>query len=812
MPNPASTTPPARGGPAGAAAALLHDVAPIGAALAALVSLAYARCLWLGETFLLRDHLSYGLPARAHLARSLAAGHLPQWWSEVALGVPYAANPNHGLLYPLAWPMALLPVGLGSDAFLVAHVWLAGLGCALLSRRWGASRSGAAVAGASLMLGGYVASVLVNHITVVSLAWVPWTGWAADRLAHADAPRARVRAGVVTAAVLALCLASGDPTGAILAGWIALAVVSLGDGRRARGVLDLALAGAGAVVLAAAALLPAVSLLGDSDRAAGALVGRADAWSLHPWSLLEALWPAVLGDPANTLRNAAPVLANAGGGTGVGASWALSVYVGAPAVLLALVGVRERRAHGRALALVALAFVVVALGRYTPVYAVYRAVFLPEHVLRYPAKYLAGALVLGASLAGVGFTRLHAAGASRRLVSVAAGWTLALGAALVALATRERALTDALAATLRAAGSHADASLVVADVTATGLAALVVAALTCAALLLTRRDRLRGAGVAVLAVVALGDLVFRVWQLQPLSARAPFLSPPAMLAEPIARAAEPKGLTSRVLRPRELMPEVDAEDAGDVAQALHATGHGNSPAPWGVATFPGYAAARSAHMDRLSRAIDGDVSLAQLLALFDVGWAVLPAAAAEGSGLRPVATSPARDLVTVETARRRPRAFFTPCASWFPTDEALLRDLLHPAAGAEARGLATVRFVGEGASTPAAAACPASACAVTPRSAERVDVRCRADAAGWAVLLDAYAPGWTATLDGVAAPIARADEVVRAVAVPPGEHLVRFTYRTPGLAPGVTASALGAAIALLLLAWARPRTTPAERC
>jgi len=60
-----------------------------------------------------------------------------------------------------------------------------------------------------------------------------------------------------------------------------------------------------------------------------------------------------------------------------------------------------------------------------------------------------------------------------------------------------------------------------------------------------------------------------------------------------------------------------------------------------------------------------------------------------------------------------------------------------------------------------------------------------------------YAPGWRAEVDGQAAPLARADFTLMAVALPAGTHVVALSYRPPGFTVALVASLLGLAVLLL---------------
>jgi len=70
----------------------------------------------------------------------------------------------------------------------------------------------------------------------------------------------------------------------------------------------------------------------------------------------------------------------------------------------------------------------------------------------------------------------------------------------------------------------------------------------------------------------------------------------------------------------------------------------------------------------------------------------------------------------------------------------------------------------------------APAARIVARDATAVTIEASTPRAAFLVLNDLFWPGWTASIDGIPAPIHRANVLFRAVALPPGAHTISFTY------------------------------------
>jgi hypothetical protein len=86
---------------------------------------------------------------------------------------------------------------------------------------------------------------------------------------------------------------------------------------------------------------------------------------------------------------------------------------------------------------------------------------------------------------------------------------------------------------------------------------------------------------------------------------------------------------------------------------------------------------------------------------------------------------------------------------------------------------------------------------------ERVVIAARVRADAYLILADAWYPGWIARVDGVEAPLQRADLIFRAVRLAPGDHQIEFEYRPTWFYVGAAISAIALVIVAAIFVWTR---------
>lgn len=761
-----------------------HDVwAPRLRWLALAAAIAVLLTYWpllVGQVLLQRDNALWTFPARWFVHQALRAGQFPAWNPYQGLGFPVLADTQYALFYPPHWLFLLVPESLVAHltSWLgLAHLIWGGMGMALLARRLGACPIGATLAALTWSLSGHINSAWLVGTLLLGQAWIPWVAWGFLGLARNEG-----RSPLVGAVwPLALSLLAGEVFMTAMAMIFAVVVVLASEIqlRPRRAVATKLAKGSAAwllaVGIAAVAWLPPLLMLKTTERARPFDRGTAEMYSHHPLRVLEMVMPGALGHPLE----AYPAGQWVGEPQAAGAPLLFSSYLGIASFGLALLGLRRGR---RELVLGGLAFLALLLsfGKHTPVHQVWRMLVFPLSHMHSPEKYVVLVVAALSPLAGLGTTRLLSANEKPGLPRL-----LVLAGLLALLALTAPLFLPAV---------------LVSDVRAAGLPALLSLGLLLTILLLRRRFPGQ-VGPALLALVALDLALFAhrptgfgsasVLTQVPLAATIIMKdrgdpAPPRLYREPDIETATAPHLAptweeSQQRSLRSLIPNVSNV--------------------FGLAAVPGYEAAIPDSLSLLGPKTFEDLS--RLLSLFSVRYALLTDAGAHELRASIAATSLSNPLPETHLLRldgALPRVYMPGRVLRMTPAEAAtyLRD------DDVVTGKQALFLTAETASLvwPEEGSEP-QACMVKSFENTYILAFCSAANPTIAVFAEQYDQGWSATVDGQPAPLVRANLLLRGVPLSRGFHRIELTYRAPGLRPGLALSLLGLLAAVVL--WRRER-------
>jgi hypothetical protein len=379
------------------------------------------------------DALTYFTPYWAYRAEALRAGRLPLWNPYLFLGVPFLANPQAAVLYPLHWPLIWSSPQRALIWSLVLHTWLAGCFTYALARHWEIGRTGALAAAIGYAMGGHMVGHAgqVNQVNV--LTWFPLAmllldhavGRVPAKVESSSPLRARLNAVAGLSLVLALQLLAGHTQATYIStAGLGVYIVAGPLGEAARRRLSvrllvyqlavrlgaLALAVILALAIAAAQILPTLELTRLSIRAGGLGYLETVAFSLRPSMVFLALLPpyAIAPEAAFNTPAFAEYLA----------------YLGISGLILAVLGAISPLPRHRPLRtpmmMLAIGGLLLALGGYTPLYFVLYKAVPGFNLFRVPPRWLAWYALAIAILAGLGLDRLTGAGQLRLRAQVLA--------------------------------------------------------------------------------------------------------------------------------------------------------------------------------------------------------------------------------------------------------------------------------------------------------------------------------------------------------------------------------------------------------
>lgn len=675
-------------------------------------------------------------PWRAEYLAAIREGRLPLWSPHAYCGVPLAANGQASVFFPLNLLAWLVPRYWTFTFAALVKLWVGGLFTYLFCARRGLAGIPGLLAASTFTAGGWMTVWMGHPHTQVAMT-LPMLFWGADRwVARPDA-----RGFALLALIAGLGWLGGHPETAIHAQGAAFAYAVFRIGYEANGRLRRLLGFVGALALglaiAGVQLVPLAEYLLQSDALASRAVRDLD--EPVPWPFVVTLLvPRFFGQHRNDtwwfpIEN-----------------WNLnevSAYVGAGALLLAVLGIGRARRDGE------LGFFWILGGMCAA------AIYVPgvqEILGRIPVLRATWETRL---LLVLGFALAIAAARSMRQVLAALPLTpesrhLARGIVRVAAGLEAVILISWSLVRLGFTGDVRDPDFTLWCAVAAGAVAASAALLLAVS---SAGPARRSAVAGVFLMLAVAELF--IWSYDYVGfTDAEHLAPRNDLTDILLHDPGPHRIfpIGRILPP-------------------------NTQALYGVSTILGYDAVEVrryrqaiAPILKSSFGTRGGKVPEPLRPLFDrlnVKYFVAePGLSVRGDGIRPIFRGPEGSIFLNEHAW--PRAF------WMPTVElGVGRAMSHASAAVEILSDAPHESI----------------------------YRLKAPADGFLLVSDTFYPGWFAVVDGERQPILQWNGAFRAVSVPAGEHQVRMTYRPASFSIGLVLTMVGLLVCASSSLMLRPR-------
>jgi len=710
-------------------------------------------------------------PWQQWAAEMWRSGNVPLWNPYLGNGAPLAANLQSAVFYPLNALYLIFPVERAMSYTAVLHVILAGLAMYAWGRTFGLRPLAATMGALAFQLSQFLIARLGFLSITFTFPWLAVWLWRTEALVQ----RRRMSDALWLALAIGLGLLAGH---AQTAGLGLIVVLGYGVIRRipntqyqVLGIGYWMLALVLGVALAAVQLLPSAELAAQSQRAGGLDYEFAVIHSLHPLRLLTFLAPDLQGHPAE------------GNFWGYDNYWENAGYVGLWAVLMALFALSNLKSQISNLksevwffGLTALIALVIALGRFGPVYEFLFWLLPGAALFQGPARLLSVYTLAVAALAGIGTEqwlasqRLRVVG--RFLIVAALGVLLAVVVGGLFVGVRSVFIRPAIQ-----------------------FGVTLGACAACLAFRPSAEDRrFRGWAAALIGVVTL-DLLVADWRLVP-------TTDVALYRTSIASA--------QAVRDGRVLWFSQDEERFKFERYFSFAGFGPEEATHWLGVRESLLP-NTAMIERIYSANNFDSLLPQRYHELKSFVDRLPLT----SALRVAVVMNARYVVS---ARQWPLPVVHRSDElvFYRNDAAMERAYIVPQARVVNNTLAALaaptfdprrQVLLESVELPVLEFPAGPSSVVLQDSPNAVTIRATSESGGFLVLADTFYPGWQATLDGTPVEILRANHAFRTVVLPPGEHTVVFRYEPTSFRVGAAISLTTAGVVILLLSvlWLRQR-------
>lgn len=718
------------------------------------------------------------IPWRGVAWEMLSSGILPLWNPFNGMGAPLLANYQLALFYPPGWPLFIFYasggypwLAWGYTFFVALHLVWSGIGVCKLVKNLGYGDLSCIISALAFSLSGYFVSRAGFFSILWTGSWLPWVIFFTRKIPRtnfSDKQIFQIHLDLTISITFMLLAGHAQLSWYILLlafFWLCFEAYSSRDFKTATiCIWRFILACLFAVALAAVQLFPTFEYLQQSQRSGAVDMAEGLSYSLWPWRLITLLAPDFFGNPG------------LGDYWGYGNYWEDSIYFGVLPFLLAVSTVpltvlkkQQNSSHNPKfiifLWIVVLVSVILALGKFTPVF-----VFLYKYVPTFdmfnaPARMMIIAEFCLAILAGIGvehWARPAGRGLYWLRLATAGGFAITLGAALTPFILQTAELTFIRSAAI--AGVWA---------LATGVATLTKPDVS------QQRKKISW-NICVVLLVGI-DLISSAWIVTPVVDMSFYQK--GMPENQQLRSSIGSGRLFirprdeyqikffRFLRFNDFRP---IEPSGNVRRVLLPNLNLIDEIPT-ANNFDPLLPARFVHWMETINGISDDEIMPWIrrmgVSLYEIYWPY------EDSGVK---------FLTVEGSNR---IRWAPCAIFvrdeFEAFTALKSGILRPDASQN-----VVVEIGDDKFEDKPCLPGSASLSVVQENPVRLDISINSDESGWLIISDVWYPGWMAFLDGNQTKLYRGDYLFRTIQLPRGQHLVTLRYMPKSFWIGGTLSSI----------------------
>lgn len=383
-----------------------------------------------GFLFCFLDINKYFYPYRLFLVQSIKSGILPLWNPFIYMGYPFLATFQTGLFYPITLIYFFLPFDIAFNLYIILHCFMALVFMYVFLRDIKLGVSASVFGAFCFAFSGYLNSILHMLSSLSSFVWLPLLAMYLRRLFyHSNMASGKLFNFSISVFLFTAMLLGGEPSIFAWTSFFVFLYILIENVIYKRDIVGFIKNIAAffavlffALMLSAVTLLPFLELVQYSIRSHGLSFFEASYWSFS--------FPRLI-----TL--AIPYFFNLSSMAFVNTEWVKNPYLGIIPIMFALFAglLLIKKKNMQLLLLGLFASIILALGKFTPLYLLLFNTVPFFSLNRYPVKVLFMATFLCSVLAALGFdAMLSFDEAQNKTKTRILLWSSALGAGLFAAA------------------------------------------------------------------------------------------------------------------------------------------------------------------------------------------------------------------------------------------------------------------------------------------------------------------------------------------------------------------------------------------